>query len=103
MGYISTAAVGQTRYWWVAQSAGEVLVSWDSGGLPDDLEFLGKHFHASPEESIEWRQMLEYTDEMFPTSKRVGMSYGHIVTGYLALWAGLLIWRKRRFEEGVVE
>lgn len=99
MGSISTVSAGQTRNWWIAQSAGEVLLSWDSSGLPDDLEFSGKHFNASPEESIEWRKMLEYTDEMFPASKRLGISYCQIIVGYLVIWAGLLIWRKRKYEK----
>jgi hypothetical protein len=99
MGHISTAAVGQTRYWWIAQSAGEVLASWDTSGLPDDLEVVGKHFDASPEESIDWRRTLKSSDEMFPASKRVGIPYYQIVAGYLALWAGLLFWRNRKFEK----
>jgi hypothetical protein len=81
MGHISTAAVGQTRYWRIAQSAGEVLVSWDMSGLPDDLEVVGKHFDASPEASIDWRRTLKSSDEMFPASKRVGISYHQIVAG----------------------
>lgn len=99
MGHISTAAVGQTRYWWIAQPAGEVLVSWDTSGLPDDLEVVGKHFDASPEESIDWRRTLKSSDEMFPASKRVGIPYYQIVSGYLALWAGLLFLRNRKFEK----
>ncbi len=36
---------------------------------------------------------------MFPASKRVGIPYYQIVAGYLALWAGLLFWRNRKFEK----
>jgi hypothetical protein len=56
------------------------------------------------EAAREWRlRLIEERHWFVPPNSYAFIPYYWIVLGYLAVWAGLLIWRKRMFDQRPVE
>jgi len=100
MGHRSFVRFGGAGHWTIGQGEGEVFARWYSGEAPDWQYFDARHEKASVERLREWK---DDAAEYWSTSGYVLLPYHLLVLSYLAIWAGLLIWRKRRYEKRLVE
>lgn len=100
MGHASYAGFGGPSHWTIGQCGGEVFVRWHSGESPDWRIFKAGHEKASVEQLREWK---DDAAEYWTTSGYFLLPYRLLVLYYLAVWAGLLTWRKRKIERRPVE
>lgn len=103
MGYWSEAGFMGGHPFGLGQVNGEIFPFWDSAGWPDRRVFEVSHQKASRDEVRRWKMALATWRERDPSYSIVFIPYYLPVTGYVAGWAGLLIWRKRKFEKPPVE
>ena len=104
MGHLSVASYGSGRNeWMIGQSAGELVMgwNWDGGQMSQGLN--GDHLQMPPGGEVEWRVGLARYCDSDVTLRFVFIPFQWPVLGYVAVWAGLLIWRKRKFENRPVE
>ena len=104
MGYESWVGFGGTHQWRLGQLGGEIYAWWDVGGWPDGQFYSAEHGEMPLEAAREWRlRLIEERHWFVPPNSYAFIPYYWIVLGYLAVWAGLLIWRKRMFDQRPVE
>jgi hypothetical protein len=89
--------------WGVGQSAGDVYAYCFSDGWPDSWEVETFQYQVEPEEALEWKIALIDPPHPVPDLRSVFIPYQLLVPCFLAGWAGLLIWRKRKFEKRLIE
>jgi hypothetical protein len=85
------------------QIGGEFDAVWNSEELPEWRDLNPSHSEVSLENAYEWKTKLAAWREEVPELRFAFVPYYWPVTGYVAGWAGLLIWRKRKFEKTMVE
>ncbi len=100
MGHFSRAECGGRFDWWIAQSAGVIVVFWESEGPPDWDRFGVSHRKTNEEGAREWKSWLIEATEKDPSRHMVAIPHRFVVLAYVAGWAGLLTWRKRKYREG---
>lgn len=100
MGYRSWV---EFETWGVGLSAGEVYAYWFLEAMPGWGDMGVGHCEVEPEEVLEWKRMLVDSPHVIPDFRLTFIPLYWPVLGYLALWIGLLIWRKRRFEKRMNE
>jgi hypothetical protein len=89
--------------WGVGQSAGDLYAYSFSDGWPDSWEVETFRYQVEPEEALEWKIALVEPPHPVPDFRSVFIPYHSLVPCYLMVWAGLLIWRKRMFDQRPVE
>jgi hypothetical protein len=104
MGYWSWVGLGGTESWGIGQMGGQVFIVWNVDRGPEWGDFRALHWKISGYEArIERYKLAAFSDGFMPTRRQVLFPYLWLVTGYLAGWAALLIWRKRKFEKRMSE
>lgn len=101
-GYRSAAGVFGDPTWAIEQVGGDVIVIWDSENWPDWRIFDAGHHEVSAEDASYTRRGMAYWSEQSPNLRHVFIPYYCLVFGYVAVWVGLLIWRKRKYEKRLV-
>ena len=94
MGHFSVAGTYGSRLWGIGQTGGEVFAVWNSDGWPSWRTFEVVH-EVMPVGGIRhWRISLAAAHESDPAFRHVLIPYGWLVLAYMAVWAGLLWWRR---------
>ncbi len=101
LGHWSAAGLGGARVWGIGQLVGEVFAMWNSEGGPEWGSFLAEHDEMSELQVRAWRETIRREND--PTYRYVFILYPWVVLAYVAGWAGLVIWRKRKFEKRLLE
>jgi hypothetical protein len=89
--------------WGIGLSAGELYAYQILDGWPSWPDVEVGQIEADPEEALEWKRMLVEPPQTIAHFHIIFIPYYWPVVGYLATWAGLLIWRKRKYEKRPVE
>jgi hypothetical protein len=87
----------------IGQIGGDAYALWDSEAGPDWRAFQMEHTRITGDQASEMRMASAAFRVGEPTFRHAFVPYWWLVLGYLAMWAGLLIWRKRKFEKRPVE
>ena len=87
----------------VGQSAGDFYAYCFSPGWLDSWEVETFQYQVEPDEEVEWRRNLIEAPHVIPDFRVAFIPYYWPILAYLAIWAGLLILRKRKFERRPVE
>ena len=103
MGYWSHAGFRGQHSQWIGQVGGEVYAIWDLKGWPDWQQFAVWHNEKSVEEVSAVKRFVASEAQKKTATHIVFVPYYLPVVSYVAVWAGLLIWRKRRYDKLPVE
>lgn len=99
MGNYSSAGFRGARYWVIGQMGGEVFAMWDAEGGPEWGEGVAEHKDMTVEVAKAEKGFWTTDNEWYPSYRIIYIPYYWPVMGYLAAWAGLMIWRKQKFEK----
>ena len=102
MGHSSYAGFGGSPEWSIRQGGGEVFAAWSSFGWPDWRQVYGRHQKVPVEYFGHSKANLAAWCKYWTNSGYVVVSYHWLVLCYVAVWAGLIFWRKRKYEKRLV-
>lgn len=81
----------------IGHSAGEVYAYCFS----DDMLVLGDmgvgHYEVAPVDALEWKKDLIDSPKVFPDFRVTFVPYYWMIVAYVAGWAGLVLWRSRKY------
>jgi hypothetical protein len=103
MGYQSGIWFGGADSWEIGQIEGEFYAVWNSEEWPEWRDLNPSHAEVYLENAYEWKAKLAAWREEVPELRFVFVPYYWPILSYLTGWAGLLIWRKRKFEKRQVK
>lgn len=101
MSYYSRAGFAGARSWVVGQAAGEVYLCWDTDGWPDWRSFNARNLEMSLDEARKVKGRMISLREVRPSHRFVFMPAYWLAIVYMAMWTGLLIWRRRKFRNAI--
>lgn len=101
MGHVSYAGFGGAPPWKIGQRGGEVYVIWNSDGWPGWRGFDAGHHKVSMVEVRQRNVSLSEMRDHIPNLRFVFFPYHWPLICYLAAWAGLLVWRGRKFRNAM--
>jgi hypothetical protein len=78
---------------------GELHAEWDSSGWPQWQMFEFTRWEMPLEQAALWKISWEAKLESFPRKRVVFLPYYWLFMSYLVMWAGVLIWRKRKYDQ----